>query len=131
MFKGQLEGIYVGKLTPIFLISIHNGTKWTQNEIESYIKKWLLLDDVLTDSFLTTLIIGTTENSTQNPVLDKLGFMFPRIIVSRILGNEINLPSGPYFVRGQSIHQAWRLYEDSLDAFVIPIIPCSSLSPER
>ncbi len=41
------------------------------------------------------------------------------------------LPPGPYFIRGKSIHQAWKLYEDDLDAFVIPTIADNVLSPKR
>ena len=31
---------------------------------------------------------------------------------------DVVLPEGPYFVVGTELHQAWRLYEDSLEAFV-------------
>lgn len=39
------------------------------------------------------------------------------------LGGENVLPQGPYFASRQGLHQAWRLYEDSLAAFVSSVIP--------
>lgn len=33
------------------------------------------------------------------------------------------LPSGPYFLSGQNLHQAWRLYPDELEAFTFGLIP--------
>ena len=41
------------------------------------------------------------------------------------------LPSGPYFLYGPNLYQAWRLYDDSLDAFTTGIIPEDVDSPER
>ncbi len=31
-------------------------------------------------------------------------------------------PEGPYFLLGNQLHQAWRLYPDTLDSFVTTII---------
>ncbi|KAK3395311.1 putative amidase [Podospora didyma] len=39
------------------------------------------------------------------------------------------LAQGPYFIRGKSIHQAWKLYDDHLDAFVILTIPDDVANP--
>ena len=33
------------------------------------------------------------------------------------------LPEGPYIVVGNQLHQTWRLYEDSLEAFVSSTVP--------
>lgn len=44
--------------------------------------------------------------------------------------NEL-LPPGPYFLCGQNIHQAWRLHEDDLDAFVISVVPEQVKNPVR
>ncbi|KAF2240819.1 putative amidase [Trematosphaeria pertusa] len=41
------------------------------------------------------------------------------------------LPSGPYFLHGSNIHQAWRLYDDELDAFVFAVIPEDLRNPLR
>lgn len=36
-----------------------------------------------------------------------------------------DLPSGPYFLHGPNLYQAWRLYDDVLDAFTFGVIPTS------
>lgn len=41
------------------------------------------------------------------------------------------LPPGPYFLRGQNLHQAWRLYTDDLDAFLYGLIPESIADPDQ
>jgi hypothetical protein len=41
------------------------------------------------------------------------------------------LPSGPYFLSGQNLHQAWRLYPDHLDAFNFGLLPDSPFEPKR
>lgn len=33
------------------------------------------------------------------------------------------LPEGPYFTRGHTIHQAWRLFPDELNAFTASVVP--------
>ncbi|KAL2275630.1 hypothetical protein FJTKL_01697 [Diaporthe vaccinii] len=40
------------------------------------------------------------------------------------------LPSGPYFLSGQNLHQAWRLYPDHLDAFTFGLLPDSPFDPQ-
>ncbi|KAF4596030.1 amidase signature domain-containing protein [Ophiocordyceps camponoti-floridani] len=33
------------------------------------------------------------------------------------------LPSGPYFLQGPNLHQAWRLYDDTAGAFALGVVP--------
>lgn len=33
------------------------------------------------------------------------------------------LPSGPYFLHGPNLYQAWKLYDDDADAFAFGVIP--------
>ncbi|KAH8788395.1 amidase signature domain-containing protein [Diaporthe sp. PMI_573] len=40
------------------------------------------------------------------------------------------LPSGPYFLSGQNLHQAWRLYPDELDAFTFGLLPDNPFGPQ-
>ncbi|EGZ71764.1 hypothetical protein NEUTE2DRAFT_110688 [Neurospora tetrasperma FGSC 2509] len=37
--------------------------------------------------------------------------------------DDDNLPSGPYFLSGPNLHQAYRLYPDTQDAFIYGMIP--------
>lgn len=34
-----------------------------------------------------------------------------------------SLPEGPYIVIGRNVHQAWRVYPDTLSAFVTSVVP--------
>ena len=34
-----------------------------------------------------------------------------------------SIPPGPYFLHGNAIHQAWRLYPDTLEAFSVAAYP--------
>lgn len=37
--------------------------------------------------------------------------------------SNIHLSSGPDFILGSTLHQAWRLYDDYLDTFISTIVP--------
>ncbi|KAH7165633.1 hypothetical protein EDB81DRAFT_639315 [Dactylonectria macrodidyma] len=41
------------------------------------------------------------------------------------------LPSGPYFLHGPNLHQAWRLYDDEFGAFTFGVIPDDVNQPEE
>lgn len=40
-----------------------------------------------------------------------------------VTGDVAGLPSGPYFLYGPNLYQAWRLYDDDLGAFAFGVIP--------
>ena len=42
-----------------------------------------------------------------------------------------NLPEGPYFLHGESLHQAWRLYSDDLESFTTGVMPDDEGVPYR
>lgn len=33
------------------------------------------------------------------------------------------LPEGPYFLVGNNIHQAWKMYADNLDSLTVAVVP--------
>ena len=48
------------------------------------------------------------------------------------LSDEIaELPSGPYFLQGPNLHQAWRLYDDELEAFTFGVVPENVTDPDE
>jgi hypothetical protein len=57
--------------------------------------------------------------------------MFQSVYFSTVTFEYNILPSGPYFLRGWNIHQAWRLYPDELDAFIFAVIPEDVRNPQR
>jgi hypothetical protein len=42
-----------------------------------------------------------------------------------------NLPSGPYFLHGPNLHQAWKLYDDTSEAFRVGVIPEDVFKPDQ
>jgi hypothetical protein len=43
--------------------------------------------------------------------------------IAKVAEDKSPLPEGPYFLVGDSIHQAWKLYADELDSFSVAVIP--------
>ncbi|KAB8339253.1 hypothetical protein FH972_022187 [Carpinus fangiana] len=83
------------------------------------------VDDVFNDAFSSSLVMQKVVGSYQTPSAESFHVLsaIQSLYESEVNSSKLLLPSGPYFVLGQNIHQAWRLYEDELDAFVIPIVP--------
>jgi hypothetical protein len=100
-------------------------------ELEDVVKSFGIfskMDDVFSKAFERTLIVqnGVGVGSVQREQflndLDKSG-RFSAVLVSQVESSNDLLPSGPYFLRGQNLYQAWRLYPDDLDAFIFAVIP--------
>ncbi|KAK2611385.1 hypothetical protein N8I77_004725 [Diaporthe amygdali] len=96
-------------------------------------------DDVCTDEF-TGIIVVKPSGSGSEPTPDNAssaGAFLERPFTVYHLANgplmskeEDLLPSGPYFLNGQNLHQAWRLYPDDLDAFTFGLLPDSPFDPQ-
>lgn len=88
-------------------------------------------DDVLSDDFSSSVILRPSQGVDLSVVANRLlqSKLLRTIHISDPTHKSGRLPSGPYFIQGRSIHQAWKLYEDELDAFVIPTIPCDGFEP--
>jgi hypothetical protein len=87
-------------------------------------------DDVFSDEFLknNVLVIQCLHHGTPSRTLpeDVKRYLDERstklVFVDRSGGKNV-LPQGPYFASQKGLHQAWRLYEDDLAAFVSSVIP--------
>ena len=94
------------------------------------------LDDVFNDGFSSTITVqqgigSDDENVLEDPQLrHDLVDAFDTAFVSDIVSAPEKLPSGPYFILGESIHSAWRLYDDHLNALMISAIPDSLRAPQ-
>jgi len=90
-------------------------------------------DDVFSDDFSSTLILQPSQGVDIERVASRLveSNLFRTVHINEPAHKHGHLPPGPYFIEGQSIHQAWKLYEDELDAFVIPTIPNDVFHPQR
>lgn len=100
-------------------------------------------DDVCTDEFTGIIVVkpsGSGSESRQacasasDNQTSSLDCLFTVYHMSNELhtSKEIDLlPSGPYFLSGQNLHQAWRLYPDDLDAFTFGLLPDDPFDPQR
>lgn len=83
-------------------------------------------DDVFCSIFLTDTVgvLGVPEDIQVRElqgVETKIGTWTVKSVyaVTNLQGGKASIPPGPYFLRGNAIHQAWKLYPDTLDAFSI------------
>ena len=98
--------------------------------IERLLTKFDEIDDVYSPDFAaqSTFIFAHT---TQPPILDELVSTYLESAsqgkyMHQKAENTADWIGGPYFLRGNQLHQAWRLYSDDLEAFVSTTIPTES-----
>ncbi|OBT49057.1 hypothetical protein VE00_00202 [Pseudogymnoascus sp. WSF 3629] len=84
----------------------------TFSSVEDKFKKFPASDDVFNPNFSGLLIIQTNAKAEK--------FSVPVGIKAHIQETiwDDRIPEGPYFVKGSSVHQAWRLYPDQLNSFM-------------
>lgn len=68
-----------------------------------------------------SILVEKTGNNTNN-VLTDARLTYHMDLINTLEGLS-ELPSGPYFLHGPNLHQAWRLYDDEYGAFTAGIIP--------
>lgn len=90
-------------------------------------------DDVFSDDFKSVAILQCSQDVALSTVAARLAESrhFQAVYTNAPGDTHDRLPQGPYFIQGQSIHQAWKLYEDDLDAFVVPTIADDPANPSR
>ncbi|EGX95643.1 amidase, putative [Cordyceps militaris CM01] len=113
--------------TPAVLLSVHAG--FGTQDAEKAIKDFRQRDDVISDDFTSTLVLQPQNNEDVSHVAAQLAQSSFTTYTNDPTHTLGLLPPGPYFIRGNSIHQAWKLYEDHLDAFVIPTIADDVVNP--
>lgn len=120
---------------PVLLLSL-KSTSISKDEIIRQIQGFSKVDDVFNSSFLTnTLLIYSPRGSSfvkkgalrsklnrSQPVLGKpweLNVILP--VMSMKAGQDV--PSGPYFLYGSDIYQAWKLCPDQFSCFQTTVLP--------
>lgn len=93
-------------------------------------------DDVFTPDFGSVLIEKPGPGQSNASQLDSFNDRPSRQLyqLEGINGRSngfSELPSGPYFLHGPNLHQAWRLYNDDLDAFTFGVIPDNPSQPNE
>jgi hypothetical protein len=120
-------------IVPVVLISDLSGSNTVEN-VNKRISLFADVDDVYQHAFDQTLVLQSGGEEVPNSFINKLranaSNRFSEVYHSSASLNNL-LPSGPYFLHGSNIHQAWRLYPDDLDAFIFAVVPDDVKAPRR
>lgn len=128
----MVENVSTADILPVVLISDLIG-EHTIQEINERLSTFAQIDDVYQKAFGNNVVIvrtGTEPSPTDLASKLNTSGCFSAIYSSRP-NSTITLPSGPYFLHGNDIHQAWRLYPDDLDAFIFGVIAEDVRNPDR
>lgn len=99
------------------------------SDISDLITNFLTTEDAYSLGFLSTFVIQTPSGIPKRcPINRGLCQEFRNdteceFEYATVSSPETLLPSGPYFVYSNGIHEAWRLYPDSLSSFGITVVP--------
>lgn len=99
-------------------------------------------DDVYSDAFTFALVEKPSGDSNNKRDLESLmasGSVNQTYTIQETPSDDgkaaaaadspfAHLPSGPYILHGKSLHQAYRVYEDTLDAFTVGILQATNES---
>ena len=98
-------------------------------------ERFAAFDDVFLPTFGDVLVEKTAGNDTnskltvrQSSPSQDVYHLSRQIQALEQLGD---LPSGPYILYGPNLYQAWKLYEDELDAFAFGVIPENVKQPTK
>ncbi|KAI2616845.1 amidase signature enzyme [Hypoxylon sp. NC1633] len=121
-----------GRVEPFVLINLplscHNLVTFLRGKLDEF----EITDDVYHPNFSETgrflfQYRGDLTSSLDDIESAVLEIFHDRHIIYHCPTAAEYLPEGPYFLVGNSLHQAWRLYPDVLRAFVVASIPTFNL----
>ncbi|KAK6452929.1 hypothetical protein FP744_10009180 [Trichoderma asperellum] len=117
-------------LIPVTLLT----TSEINDDVDGILDLFAAVDDVFQSDFGGILVEKPEKDNTIG-LVQNIAPRSSRTVV-RLQQSEVedraeadagfrDLPSGPYFLHGPNLYQAWRLYDDVLDAFTFGVIPNS------
>ncbi|OTA05196.1 hypothetical protein A9Z42_0058720 [Trichoderma parareesei] len=123
------ETINPDALIPVTLLT----TSEINSDLEGILDLFSTVDDVFQPDFGSILVEKPEMGQQASVVHRDLDSRGRSVLTLRSTGAEdeaqaaafADLPSGPYFLHGPNLYQAWRLYDDVLDAFTFGVIPNS------
>ncbi|RBR13067.1 hypothetical protein FVER53590_06671 [Fusarium verticillioides] len=118
------ETINPDALIPITLLS----TEEIFGDLEGILDLFDSIDDVFVPDFGSILVEKSGDNSSQVHIDTRQIYHMDQI---KALDGFSELPSGPYFLYGPNLYQAWRLYDDELGAFTSGVIPDDLNQPDE
>ncbi|UKZ65400.1 uncharacterized protein TrAtP1_006593 [Trichoderma atroviride] len=95
-------------------------------ELQGILDDFRAKDDVWSREFTGAIIVQTTDierklTGEEKDTLRSLGACNIGFLYSSEL--EAQLPQGPYFLHHGQLHQVYRLYPDTADAFIVSTVP--------
>jgi hypothetical protein len=105
----------------------------TDETIGDTLSRFQAIDDVYSPAFDDVLVLqtwGAAVDSGSSWQSFKSSLFNDTKYLEHKSADDL-LPEGPYFLNSHSIHQAWRLYDDTLDAFIVSVVPEDAKSPEK
>ncbi|RKL46948.1 hypothetical protein BFJ72_g2686 [Fusarium proliferatum] len=118
------ETINPDALIPITLLS----TEEIFGDLEGILQLFDSIDDVFVPDFGSILVEKSGDNNSQVRVDTRQIYHMDQI---RAQDGFSELPSGPYFLYGPNLYQAWRLYDDEFGAFTSGVIPDDLNQPDE
>ncbi|SPJ82519.1 related to D-mandelate dehydrogenase [Fusarium torulosum] len=118
------ETINPDALIPVTLLT----TEELFGDLEGILDLFDSYDDVFVPEFGSILVEKTGDNSSQVQGNTRQVYHMDQV---KALDGFSELPSGPYFLYGPNLHQAWRLYDDELGAFTFGIVPDDLGKPDE
>ncbi|CAJ0541269.1 Ff.00g079660.m01.CDS01 [Fusarium sp. VM40] len=118
------ETINPDALIPVTLLT----TEELFGDLEGILDLFDSYDDVFVPDFGSILVEKTGDNSSQVRGNARQVYHMDQV---KALDGFSELPSGPYFLYGPNLHQAWRLYDDELGAFTFGIVPDDLGKPDE
>ncbi|PHH61808.1 hypothetical protein CDD81_7972 [Ophiocordyceps australis] len=113
------ETIFPDALIPVTLLETH---EIFDGDLAATLRRFELEDDVFIAEFGNVLIEKPGSNSSTQGQKLRRAANFRLHNAAAPKQDFARLPSGPYFLHGPNLYQAWRLYEDSLGAFAFGVI---------
>jgi hypothetical protein len=122
------ETINPDAIIPVTLLT----TREIFGNVDSLLHLFDVFDDVFIPEFGSVLVEKTPENSTDINALRDVGLTQDLFHLDASINPQglEDLPSGPYILYGPNLYQAWRLYDDYLEAFTVGAIPEDIYSPD-
>ncbi|KAE9364327.1 amidase signature enzyme [Stipitochalara longipes BDJ] len=125
--------ISVGTTDILPAVAVHaSGESLTLDYLKEKLRGFANVDDVFTSAFtqggvvIVQTVAGKAENAKVEPDAQQyLESLSTRFVFEPNTG-AILLPEGPYFVKNDCIHQAWRLYEDTFESFISATVPAAN-----
>ncbi|RTE69888.1 hypothetical protein BHE90_015724 [Fusarium euwallaceae] len=121
------ETINSDAIIPITLLT----TDEVFGDLEGVLQLFDSYDDVFNLDFGSILVEkpGSSGNDVVNTTIT--GRYIYHLDQITALEDMTELPSGPYFLHGPNLHQAWRLYDDEFGAFTFGVIPDDLYQPDE